>query len=308
MADGSRSCGWQKWSGEWWRRDGSGEWKKWRGDGSGSGNGGAAVTPAQRTVAPPGATAVAVQGAPTSSSGATAVAVQDAPSSSSEATAVAVQGGHGEMFTVDFFKNFRTFTGGYKQHNGALKWFRHKQENLATPSDLLFPNHDHVAVAAIIKGKGMDFDFDETTEWSWSWLELVAQLDDKSIDFVVKGPDDRSCGLWQCSLSMRPGSYDHKRHHMLIKQGYHVQGDQLKVWDFLLVRSDGSTVRLHPNWSNTFVDALEGSGHETEVEIPWSGLGGSDGPGTYAYYKEMDVVKKLRFDARKHDRKGNKAK
>ena len=102
MADGSRSCGWQKWSGEWWRRDGSGEWKKWRGDGSDSGNGGAAVTPAQRTVAPPGATAVAVQGAPTSSSGATAVAVQDAPSSSSEATAVAVQGGHGEMFTVDF--------------------------------------------------------------------------------------------------------------------------------------------------------------------------------------------------------------
>ena len=297
MADGSRSCGaalqqwggqwwssdekegeWQKWSGEWWRRDGSGEWKKWRGDGSGSGNGGAAVTPAQRTVAPPGA------------------------------TAVAVQGGHGEMFTVDFFKNFRTFTGAYKQHNAALKWFRVVQERLDTPCDLHFSNTDEVAVAAIIKGKGMDFDFDETTLWSWSWLELVAQLDDESIDFVVKGPDDRSCGLWQCSLSMRPGSYDHKRNHMLIKQGTTSKVDKLKVWDFLLVRSDGSTVRLHPNWSNTFVDALEGSSHETEVEIPWSGLGGSDGPGTYAYYKELDVVRKLRFDARKHDRKGNKAK
>ena len=317
--DTCRSGGeWEWWGHAWWRQDGGGHWGRHAGDkggADGSGKGGATGSGKWPWSSADGSRSCGAvplppaDGTDGGGKGDAAPAVPLPPADgSSGATAVAVQGEHGEMFTVDFFKNFRTFTRAYKQHNGALKWFRRKQENLATPSDLLFPNHDHVAVAAIIKGKGMDFDFDETTLWSWSWLEFVAQLDDESIDFVVKGPDDRSCGLWQCSLSMRPGSYDHKRHHMLIKQGTTSKVDKLKVWDFLLVRSDGSTVRLHPNWSNTFVDAIEGSSHETEVEIPWSGLGGSDGPGTYAYYKRLDFVRKLRFDARKHDRKGNKAK
>ena len=28
------------------------------------------------------------------------------------------------VFDLEYFRNFQNFTGGYKQHNAALKWFR----------------------------------------------------------------------------------------------------------------------------------------------------------------------------------------
>ena len=49
----------------------------------------------------------------------------------------------------------------------------------------------------------------------WSWLEMLAQLDEDSMAFVVQGEDNRSRGLVGCDIAMRPGSYDHKRHHQL---------------------------------------------------------------------------------------------
>ena len=43
----------------------------------------------------------------------------------------------------------------------------------------------------------------------------------------------------------------------------------------MLRRSDGTGVRLHPNWSNTKVDCLPLKGHPTQVEVPGGGvLGG----------------------------------
>ena len=65
----------------------------------------------------------------------------------------------------------------------------------------------------------MAFEFDESQTWNWHWLELVAQLNDESIAYVVNGPNNRSGGMTECWLSMQPGSYDHKRHHQLQTQG-----------------------------------------------------------------------------------------
>ena len=45
------------------------------------------------------------------------------------------------------------------------------------------------------------------------------------------------------------------------------------------------------------MDALAGEGHEV-AEIPSTGLGGSEGPGTYSYHKEFGVEMKLRLDPR----------
>ena len=44
---------------------------------------------------------------------------------------------------------------------------------------------------------------------------------------------------------MRPGSYDHKRHHQLKMEGRRQEHEQLRVWDFLLVREDGSAISLN---------------------------------------------------------------
>ena len=53
-----------------------------------------------------------------------------------------------------------------------------------------------------------------------------------------------------------------------------------------------------PKWGNTHVDALAGKGHEV-TQIPSTGLGGSEGPGTYVRYRELGVEKQLQFDQRK---------
>ena len=70
---------------------------------------------------------------------------------------------------------------------------------------------------------------------------------------------------------------------------------QLRVWDFVLKRSDGSAVRLHPQWSTPKVETYAVEGHETPVQTPHSGLGGSDGRGTYRHYKALGNQKTLRF-------------
>jgi hypothetical protein len=207
----------------------------------------------------------------------------------------------GGKFDVAFFKNYGLgFTAPWKQHNAALKWFRRTQEDFECPddyADLLFSNDDYAAVAGIIKGKGMSYDFDESVSKKWHWFELVAQLDDHSIEYVVEGPDQKSDSLRECWLSMLPGTYDHKRHHQLKEEGKPYQLEQLRVWNFLFVRSDGSTVRLHPQWSKTVVDVV--ADNKYEVEIPYSGLGESDGRGTYRCYRELHVMKKVRFDSEK---------
>ena len=142
----------------------------------------------------------------------------------------------------------------------------------------------------------MAYEFNERVWNEWSWVEMVAQLDDQSIAHVVKG--DRSSGFVKaCWFAQRPNSYDHKRHRQPKAEGRPQTNTQLRVWDFVIVRDDDSCIRLHPQWSTTAVDVAAGVGHEEEIVTPSTGLGGSEGPGTYKYYKEVGVEKKLKFDA-----------
>ena len=69
----------------------------------------------------------------------------------------------------------------------------------------------------------------------------------------------------------------------------------MPIWDFVLIRKDGSGIRLHPQWSTTKVESYDVEGHDEEVQPPCAGLGGSDGPGTYKYYKEIGSKRELRF-------------
>jgi hypothetical protein len=102
------------------------------------------------------ATGAAQAGAGSSSSGAATVAA-----------AVAAPTATAEVFDLDFFKNINVFSGNYKQHNAALKWFRGEQENRGFPENWFFSNRDTAAVAAIVKGKGMSYDFGRSTTKPW---------------------------------------------------------------------------------------------------------------------------------------------
>ena len=254
----------------------------------------AAAYVAAVAVAPPlAAVAVAPFGA--------AVALEDAAPAAIAAGAQPDPQG----FDLNYFRSFRPFTDTYKQHNAALKWFRGQQELQDDPMQspcLQFHVSTPTAVAVINHAsKGMTWEFtDERTQWSWH--ELVAQLDEASMEEVVNGPAFRSRGLVGCSFAIRPGSYDHKRSHMLIKSGAPIQ-HKLPYWDFVIHRADGSGIRLHPSWSKTFVETLEEPVHAEALAVvtvpPRRGLGRSDGRGTYAKYKNIEGTKQMRFDAAK---------
>ena len=132
---------------------------------------------------------------------------------------------------------------------------------------------------------------------------MVAQLNDESMRFVVEGdgatepgsagPPNRSRGLVSCCIR-KGGKYDHKRHHA--KQG--VQ-EMMKEWDFVLFRDDGSSLSLHPNFSNTKVAYKAGYSLLNDHEVPSTGLGGTDGRGTFKRFTTKGVERTLKFDARK---------
>ena len=210
-----------------------------------------------------------------------------------------------QVFDLNYFRSFRPFTSTYKQHNAALKFFRGQQELQDDPMQspcLQFHVSTPTAVAAIKHAsKGMTWEFsDERTEWSWH--EMIAQLDEASMEEVVNGPAFRSRGLVGCSFAIRPGSYDHKRSHMLRQSGATIQ-HKLPYWDFVVHREDGSGIRLHPSWTKTFVETLEEPVHAEALAVvtvpPRRGLGRSDGRGTYKKYKNIEWTKQMRFDAAK---------
>ena len=117
---------------------------------------------------------------------------------------------------------------------------------------------------------------------------MVAQMDEESIKYVVEG-GDHSRGLVCCEVRKRAGSYDHSR-QVQCPRGH----SQLRDWDFILKRNDGTAVRLHPQWSEETIPtfALESA---EGIPLPRNGLGQSDGPCTFKRYKKMGFERTLNF-------------
>ena len=196
-----------------------------------------------------------------------------------------------DNWTLDFFLSINTFTGGYKQHTAALKYFRERCEIAGNNEGFALSDSHKAAVAAIVHPPGTDYWFNYEDMRVWSWWDLVAQMDEESVRYVVED-GDCSRGLVGCEFMRRTGSYDHKR--QVHRPG---QGPQLREWDFVLKRSDGTAVRLHPEWSTNNIPTFAVEGEEI-IQILSAGLGMSDGPGTFRYYKEVGQEKMLKFGRR----------
>ena len=198
-----------------------------------------------------------------------------------------------EVFTAEFFLRMAAFEGQYKQHSAALKYFREMCELDGRVDGLILSNSHKAAVAAIIHPPGTAFWFDSADMRGWSWWEFVAQMDEESIRYVCEDGDS-SRGLVGCECRPRAGSYDHSRQ---VQPAYSVRA-QLRCWDFILRRSDGTAVRLHPEWTKTTIPtfAVEGQG---ETQIPRNGLGMSDGHGTFRYYRTLGQERELKFARRR---------
>ena len=86
------------------------------------------------------------------------------------------------MVAVDMFS---AVEGHYTQHNAALNNLRKTCEREDIADGYALSNTYKTAVAAITRPPGPDVSFNYDDWREWSWWEMVAQLDDESIDFVV---------------------------------------------------------------------------------------------------------------------------
>ena len=292
---GSSSGSWQGRSSGWdeWQDHSGGNWRGWQGRSSGwdewqdhSGNWNDDNSDWQGWADPPPA---AVAAAPLA-----AVAAADPPLAAVAAVTTTLVQAYGE----DYFSNYGQCRANYKQHNAALKYFRDHHEDKTDPYNtppLELPKDGWTAVAVIDHdAKGMGWAWKNEYQ-PWSWHELIAQLDEESRKLVITGPEGRSCGVVGCSFAVRPNSYDHQRCHMIKETTGKKPQHKLPIWDFLVERADGTNIRLHPEWSKPRCASFAGEGHEHEVQPPRAGPGGSDGKGTYAWYKAEANRQQLKF-------------
>ena len=204
-----------------------------------------------------------------------------------------------DTFGVDYFLNYEERLGTrYRQHNQALKWLRSITEDSQAPFEsyaLWLDNAEPTMVSVCEHPQGTSYSFKSDEEVPWRWQEMVATLREEDIREVVLGP--RSSGaLIGCSLEVRPNSYDHMRQNASLSAGQR-QKVKLPMWDFALHRDDGTGVRLRPHWSDRKVAALDLVPRADTVKPPRAGLGGSDGRGTFRWYKDLGVQRTLQFDA-----------
>ena len=112
---------------------------------------------------------------------------------------------------------------------------------------------------------------------------------------AVKGLQSSAAGIVECWVSHRAGSYDHKRCSQLPSQSRR----HLPVWDFKVVRSDGSSIYLHPQWKGNKIDATEEDPCHPEPRVasslPANGPGTSDGHGTYQKHIRQNRTVVLKF-------------
>ena len=137
----------------------------------------------------------------------------------------------------------------WSRHNEALKHFRDGLETFLQPVALESSNLDLEADVLLIRksihdrwaDRGAEFHFsrgNDTVPFSWSQMLLVTG---QSFDEVV------GVGVVAVKLIARPCSYDRKRAEAWVQFG----GQRcvlVPIWDFLVVRADGTGILLHPRW------------------------------------------------------------
>ena len=112
------------------------------------------------------------------------------------------------------------------------------------------------------------------------------------------GPEAAVAAPWGVPFAVRPHSYDHGRSHML-KETSRAPSVRLPIWDFVVHRADGASIRLRLEWSKPRCTSFAAEGHGEVVQAPRAGLGRSDGRGAFDRYKIIANQETLHFAARR---------
>ena len=171
-------------------------------------------------------------------------------------------------------------------NNTALKWLRDTNEVDGNPVTPVVPltNMDPLEIGVLDRGKGMAYQFLPGQLQPWSWREMLASFKEDMRRQILGDGDD---GLVSISCEASIGSYDHKRHHAAKVAGNPYKEDaSVPVWDFVVQRASGTSVRFHPHQTNKKVD-IASVANPPPREHPNKGRGKSDGPGTYRRFTRL---------------------
>ncbi len=171
----------------------------------------------------------------------------------------------------------------WRDHNVALKCLRDWQE-AEHPEGGHVENLSEVPVLQIKKinhPKGMDYEWDHDAPTTpWDWRGFLAHLREETLREVA------GSGLRAFALASTPDSYDSKRSHAA-RLAHRPQRRKLTVWDFFAVQTDGTVVAFHPDYKKSTMGVRAYPAEPTH-DVPRSGKGGSEGPGTYRRYLRLN--------------------
>ena len=132
----------------------------------------------------------------------------------------------GHVFDKQFFQRRFPKSGRlWQQHNLAGKALRHLQFEGRLPNGIMDLNQ-------VKHGEGMEFTVEPSStepHWPWCWMELVAQLDEASLNTLFPEPHSRITG---CEFVLGPRG----------PSGW-------KIFYFALSFEAGNGWSLHPEWS-----------------------------------------------------------
>ena len=207
------------------------------------------------------------------------------------------------VFDLEYFRNYKTSSVILPRqlHSAALKWHRQVAEEQGLDC-VIFDNWgDGNPIAAIVRDGGPSFHFEGEPVVPWKWQEMVAHMQESSVQMLVQGmqmePGDgpvRSRGIVSCRLQ-QTDRYDHKRHHAL-GQAASV-GVWMPVWDFVMVCDDGTEILIHPNYTKTQIGCRVGMPPQ-DHEVPYSGKGGTSGKGTFKHFQTKSYNHVLKFQGK----------
>ena len=174
-------------------------------------------------------------------------------------------------------------TQSWQLNNTALKFIRDTNETNGNPTSesvelTMFDPYD---IGVLVRTKGMEYTFAEGETQPWSWRQMLASFKDETRRQILGHDGD---GLVSISCSAMVGSYDHKRHHAAKVAGRPFDKDAaVPVWDFVVTRASGVSVRFHPHQTNKKVDIASVT-NPPPSNHPAKGRGQTEGPGTYRRY------------------------
>ena len=211
----------------------------------------------------------------------------------------------GPMLRIEHFQQVE-MGDSWKTHNQALKYLRDQyiaRYGSGEPEDygeygLESDLQSRYGIPHVVhKPKKPDYTFDFTSIKDWHWQQVIGQLEDESMEFVVHD-GDRSRGIVRCSLLMyHKGDMKTNRKNRDNLGGEEPETEE-KTFDFLIWRSDGTCISLHPDWTKTKLSGTVGM-PPPDYERPETGIGGTSGEKTLQHFVYKGVDRLLRFDARK---------